>query len=97
SNLADGTHTFDVRAVRAPAQVDPTPARRTWTVDATPPTPKETPASTLSTHSNYATFDLKSYVSSSSTEAETPSRLECSLDNGPYSPCTSPKTYERLS
>ena len=64
NNLVDGSHTFDVRAVLAPAQVDPTPARRTWTVDATAPNTEITPASTLSTHSNYATFDLKSYVSS---------------------------------
>jgi arylsulfatase A-like enzyme len=97
SNLADGAHTFDVRAVRANAQTDPTPASRTWNVDATAPNTEITPTSTLSTHSNYATFDLQSFVSSSSNVAETPSRLECSLDSGPYTPCTSPKTFERLS
>jgi arylsulfatase A-like enzyme len=96
-SLADGSHTFDVRALRAPAQVDPTPARHTWTVDATPPNTEVTPASTLSTHSDFATFNLKSNVSDSSAQAETPSRLECKLDGGAYAPCGYSKTYEDLS
>lgn len=33
SALADGQHTFDVRAVDSAAQADPTPATRTFTVD----------------------------------------------------------------
>ena len=96
-NLADGSHTFDVRAVRPPTQVDPTPARHTWTIDATAPNTEITPDSTLSTHSDHATFNLKSYISHASTQAETPSRLECSLDSGIYRPCTYIKTYGGLS
>ena len=34
--LADGPHAFEVRAVDAAGNPDPTPSRRTWTVDTTP-------------------------------------------------------------
>ncbi len=37
SSLADGTHTFQVRAVNSAGEVDPTPAEASWTVDTTAP------------------------------------------------------------
>jgi hypothetical protein len=44
SGLAAGSHSFAVRATDRAGNVDPTPAVRTWTVEASPP-PAETPPS----------------------------------------------------
>jgi Ca2+-binding RTX toxin-like protein len=90
TNLADGQHTFQVRAKDADGHEDRTPATRTWKIDATPPETTITsgPPAVL-TNSFTAKFGF------TSNEAE--STFQCSLDNGPYGSCTSPKTYTGLS
>jgi ELWxxDGT repeat protein len=87
TELADGQHTFRVRAADSLGNVDPTAAERSWIVDATPPetTIDFGPSGTVSSRS--ATFSF------SANEAAT---FECSLDGAAPSSCTSPIRYDKL-
>ena len=80
--LAEGAHTFQVRAVNAAGEVDPTPASASFTVEATPPQTTITSAP----HGRIPTGE----VSISFTSSEAGSTYQCSLDGGGYSPCSSP-------
>jgi hypothetical protein len=86
--LAQGSHTFQVKAVSGGSQS--TPASYTWTVDTTPP-PTPTiiakPASLSNTTSpTFAFSDSESGVG-----------YLCKLDGGAYLACTNPVTYSGLS
>ena len=95
TNLSGGSHTFEVRATDAAGNVDTTPASRTFSVVLPPPqdtTPPETtidsgPSGTIK--QNNATFTFSS--------SEANSTFECSLDNGAFSACSSPKKYTGLA
>jgi hypothetical protein len=82
SSLAEGAHTFQVRAVNAAGEVDPTPASASFTVEATPPQTTITSAPS----GRVPIGELS--ISFTSTEAG--SSFQCSLDGGAYSPCSSP-------
>jgi Bacterial Ig-like domain len=88
SGLADGSHTFFVRAVDGTGNVDPTPASYTWLVD----TPADTtitsgPSGLVNTRN--ATFGFAS---------DEPSvTLECRLDGGGFVACGSPATFSELA
>jgi hypothetical protein len=56
TGLADGSHTFQVRATDAARNADPSPATRTWTVDTTKPT------ITITTPANGANYSLNQVV-----------------------------------
>ena len=88
SNLPDGPHTVDARAKDAGGNIDPTPASRSWTVEATPPDTDllSGPQGTLTTRSAELTF--------SSPEPGT--TFECSMDGSGWGACASPKSYSRL-
>lgn len=88
ADLSDGQHTFAVRATDRAGNTDPTPAGRTWTIDATAP---ETvldsgPQGTLATAEAALEFS-----------SEPGASFECLLDHWTWEPCTSPKTYAALA
>jgi len=89
SALADGSHTFQVRATDPAGNTDPSPASYTWTIDTTPPVtsigPTMPPANTPSSS---AMFDLGSN--------EPGSTFECRLDGAAFAACTTPMSYSGL-
>ncbi len=91
SGLTDGSHTFQVRAIDAATNVDPTPASYAFTV-ALPDTTE--PDTTLTVmpgdphNSSDATFEF------TSSEAGT---FECSLDSAAFVACTTPHTVSGLT
>jgi hypothetical protein len=85
--LADGTYTFEVKAVDLAGNPDATPAAHSFTVDTTPPQteitggPGDTTAAT-------AVFLFS---------APGAAGVSCRLDGGAWQPCQSPHTYSGLS
>jgi hypothetical protein len=89
SGLAEGSHTFDVRATDPAGNTDQTPAGFTWTVDLTAPQTTVDSGPTEPTSDPDAAFTFSS--------SEPGSTFECSLDGTPFSACTSPATYTGLA
>jgi hypothetical protein len=88
TGLADGDHTFEVRAIDAAGNVDDSPASHAWTVDTAPPdtTISSGPSGTVA--STDATFAF--------TASEAGSRFECRVDAAAYASCASPRTLTGL-
>ena len=89
SGLADGVHTFEVRARDFAGNIDPTPASHTWTVDTTAPETSIDGGPTGSVASTAATFTF-----SSNEGAVT---FQCRVDGGALFPCTSPHSLSGLA
>jgi hypothetical protein len=89
SGLSDGSHALSVRAVDGAGNGDLSPARRAWSVDATPPETSIDSAPARETTSRSANFELSS--------TEEPSFLRCRLDGGAWAECSSPQALPRLS
>jgi hypothetical protein len=88
SGLADGSHTFEVRASDPAGNTDPTPARWTWTIDTAAPDTSITSGPSGIVANPDASFAFAA--------TETGSTFECRLDGGPYSTCTSPNGLSNL-
>ena len=88
TGLADGLHTFSVRAIDTVGSTDQTPATYTWTVDAS------SPDTTITAQpANPSTVDTATF---SFTSTEGGSSFQCQLDGGSYTSCSSPQVYSGL-
>lgn len=87
--LADGPHTFAVRARDTLGNVDASPATHSWTVDSTPP---DTTIVTFPT--NPSTDPTADFTFSSN---EVGASFECSLDGAAFATCTTPLATAPLS
>jgi hypothetical protein len=81
-SLADGPHTFEVRATDAANNTDPTPASHAWTIDTTP-TPDETPPQTTIDSGPTGTVATTS-ASFTFSSSEPGSSFECRLGDGAF-------------
>lgn len=88
AGLAEGSYTFEVRATDVLGNTDPTPAARSFTVDRTPPDTTITQRPPAYSASTVATLAFTSTQGS---------LFHCSLDNGAFIGCVSPKTYAGLT
>jgi len=86
--LADGSHTFLVRAIDSAGNIDPTPASFTFIVD---PTPIDTAFTVTPANYHAAAAALFEFVSSE------PGTFECSLDGAAFAACTSPHIVRALA
>lgn len=89
TDLSDGAHTFEVRAVDPAGNADPAPPSRSFTVStAAPETSIDSgPTGTVAADDATLTF-------SSDDNAAT---FECRLDGAAFAPCTSPQNLSGLS
>ena len=88
--LAEGSHTFEVRARDAAGNVDATPATATWVVDTVPPETQltATPAATALT---------EPHVFSASAAGEANATFEISVDNGAFTATSLPVSLTSLA
>jgi hypothetical protein len=89
SGLAEGAHSFQVRATDSAGNTDPTPASRSWTVDRSAPETTILSGPADPSSSTDATFDF--------TASEAGSSFECSLDGAAFAACTTPFTATGLA
>ena len=94
SGLADGTHHLSVSASDRSGNVDPVPATRTWTVDATAPDTMIGRGPKKLTRARAATF---SFSGQDALTAEGELVFVCSLDGGAATACTSPSTLSGVA
>ena len=92
TGLPDGQYVFEVVAQDAARNLDPTPARRTFTIDTVAPETEITkhPEAIVKTAKRraLATFEFGAN--------ESTQKLQCKLDANAWKDCTSPKSYRVL-
>ena len=94
SGLADGSHTFQVRAIDNVGNVDPTPAVYTWVVDTAPPDTSITSQPSDPTNSSNASLGYSGTDGSGTGIAG----YDCKLDGAAFAACAAnPQTYSALA
>ncbi len=88
AGLGAGGHVFQVRAIDAAGNTDPSPGSYGWTIDLAPPDTTITSAPAALTNATGASFSF--------TATEPGSTFACRLDGAAFSPCTSPRAYTGL-
>jgi hypothetical protein len=86
SGLADGPHTFAVRAIDLAGNTGPETSH-SWTIETRAPTASVTSGPAALSNSRSATFAFS---------ADEPSSFECQLDGGSFQACGSPASYQGL-
>jgi Bacterial Ig-like domain/NHL repeat len=89
AQLADGPHTFSVRAKDPAGNTDPSPSSRTFTVDAASPTASITSGPSGTINDATPTFAFSS--------SEPGSGFECRVDSGGFEACSSPQAIGPLA
>ena len=89
SNLADGSHTYSVRATDNVGLVSE-PATHTWVQDSTAPTVEFTQTPNAIENSNSATFAFREVAGGIA-------NFLCSIDGAAYVACTSPRVVNNLA
>jgi hypothetical protein len=89
ASLTEGQHAFEVRAKDLLGNADPSPATVGWTVDTT------APETALGPEPPAIGMNVSPAFTFSSPDAS--AAFECRLDDQPFEPCASPKTYEGLT
>ena len=92
ANLADGEHSFEVRAVNGGFS-DQLPAAWYWRVDATAPVVSFLPNTATPAQGTLSTLTTATFAFT----ADEPSSFACSLDNRPATACTTPQVYSDLA
>ena len=87
TNLADGRHTFQVRATDAAGNPGPA-ASYSWTIDTVAPVTRIIAAPADPSNVSSATFAFS---------ADEDATFECRLDDGDWAACTSPQSYTGLA
>lgn len=90
--LADGSHTFEVRAVDNVGNTDPTPASYTWLVDTTPPDTTITVNPPNPDNDNTPAFSFTGNDGTGSGVAS----FECQMDGGGFTACASGSSFGPL-
>ena len=87
TDLADGEHTFQVRATDRAGNAELEPASYSWTVDTVAPTTTIDAGPPQLGNSTAATFEFR---------ADEAASFECRLDGGDWAACASPQGYTGL-